>query len=59
MLADPGFILPPEFDRPITRLGRDDAGDKGGKVFLCASWASPFALGWRGRTEIWLKFIAF
>ena len=51
LLTDPRFVLPPELDRLAAGLGRNDGGDQSGMVFLCASWASGSASGWRGRTD--------
>ena len=45
LLADPCFILPPEFDRLAAGLGRNGVSDQCGKVFLCASWAELSACG--------------
>src|SRR6202012_6025994 len=56
LLADSGFVLPPEFDRLATGAGGNDGADQLGKVFLCAACASASCAGWRGRTETWLKF---
>ena len=51
LLADPGLILEPDFDRlafgPVGDLRRDGRGE----VFLNVSWASSSALGWRGLTD--------
>jgi hypothetical protein len=51
LLADPGFILEPDFDRlafgAVGELRRDCRGE----VFLNASWASSSACGWRGLTD--------
>src|ERR1700756_320601 len=56
LLADPGFVLPPELDRlPAGVLG-NGRRDEGGEVFLCASCAAASCAGWRGRVETWLKF---
>jgi hypothetical protein len=46
-------------DRLALRGIGNDGGDQRGKVFLCVSWASPSACGWRGRTEMWLKVNVF
>jgi hypothetical protein len=40
LLADAGFILPPEFDRLCLRAVRDAGRDQIGKVFLCACCAA-------------------
>jgi hypothetical protein len=37
LLADAGFVLPPELDRLATCMLGDGGGDQLGKVFLCAS----------------------
>jgi hypothetical protein len=34
LLADPGFILPPELDRLVAGMLGDCRGDQIGKVFL-------------------------
>lgn len=51
LLADPRFVLPPEFDRLAASAGRKGGVHQVGKVFLCAACASPSCAGWRGRTE--------
>lgn len=45
LLSDTGFVLPPQFQRFALGLLRKRAGDQRGKVFLCASRASPSWLG--------------
>ena len=40
LLADPGFVLPPEFDRLAASVLGNRGGDQGGEVFLCASIAA-------------------
>ena len=45
LLADTGFILPPELDRFTACMLRDGSGDQCGKVFLCAAWASTSCSG--------------
>ena len=52
LLTNPGFVLPPEFDRPPAHGFGNDLCDELGEVFLCVSWAAASALGCRGRTEI-------
>src|SRR5215218_10206474 len=52
LLADTGFILPPELDRLAARVRRDGSDDQIGKVFLCACWIAASCSGQRGRTEI-------
>ena len=51
LLADPGFVLEPDFDRlafgAVGELRRDGRGE----VFLNVSWASSSAFGWRGLTD--------
>jgi len=39
LLADTGFVLPPELDRLATGGFGDRGGDQSGEVFLCAAWA--------------------
>src|SRR5207344_901636 len=51
LLADPGFILEPNFDRLAFGAVRDLRCDCRGEVFLNASWASSSACGWRGLTD--------
>jgi regulatory helix-turn-helix LysR family protein len=51
LLADPRFVLEPDFDRLALGAIRQVLGERGGEVFLKASWASGSASGWRGRTE--------
>lgn len=45
LLADPGLILPPQFDRLGAGVLGDRLGDQAGEVFLCAAWASGSACG--------------
>lgn len=51
LLADPGLILEPDFDRlafgAVGELRRDGRGE----VFLNVCWASSSAWGWRGLTD--------
>lgn len=51
LLANPGFILPPKFDRFFARMLGDDGFDQIGKVFLCVSCAAGSCRGCRGRTD--------
>ena len=51
LLANPGFVLPPKFDRLFARMLGDCGGDQIGKVLLCASCAAGSCCGWRGRTD--------
>jgi hypothetical protein len=37
VLADAGLVLPPQLDRLVLRMRRDDGSDQIGKVFLSAS----------------------
>jgi hypothetical protein len=45
LLADTGFVLPPEFDRLAAGVLRDGGRDQLGEVFLCASWAAGSCSG--------------
>ena len=45
LLADAGFVLPPDLDRFASGRLRDGSCDQRCEVFLCASSASP---SWRG-----------
>jgi hypothetical protein len=51
LLADPGLILEPDFDRLAFGTGGDLRRDGRGEVFLNVSWASSSACGWRGLTD--------
>ena len=51
LLADPGFILEPDFDRLVFGAVGDLRHDCRGEVFLNVSWASSSACGWRGLTD--------
>src|SRR6202049_3894559 len=51
LLADPGLILEPDFDRLAFGAVRDLRRDCRGEVFLNVSWASSSACGWRGLTD--------
>jgi len=51
LLADPGFILEPDFDRLAFGAVGDLRRDCRGEVFLNVSWASSSAFGWRGLTD--------
>jgi hypothetical protein len=55
LLADAGFILKPDFDRPAGKLLRDCGARQQGEVFL----ASRSLCGCRGRTDMLLKFSFF
>src|SRR6202011_2909178 len=59
LLADAGFILKPDFDRPAGKLPRDCGARQSGEVFLKAAWASRSLCGCRGRTDMLLKFSFF
>jgi hypothetical protein len=50
LLANPGFVLPPKFNRLFTGMLRDRGFDQIGKLFLCVSAAAGSCCGWRGRT---------
>ena len=52
LLANPGFVLPPQFDRLVARVCRDAGGNQIGEVFLCASCNAASCSGHRGRTDI-------
>ena len=51
LLADAGFVLPPEFNRFFARMLGDRGFDQIGEVFLCASCAAGSCCGWRGSTD--------
>ena len=51
LLADPGLILEPDFDRLAFGAVGDLRRDCRGEVFLNVSWASSSAFGWRGLTD--------
>jgi hypothetical protein len=53
LLADPRFILPPEFDRLVLGGFGDRLRNKLVRVFCVLG--APLRLGMAGRTEIWLK----
>src|SRR6266576_1239793 len=55
LLADPRFILKPDFNRPAGKLRRDRGACQLGEVFLKASCASRSVCGCIGRTEMLLK----
>src|ERR1700747_76757 len=59
LLANAGFILKPDFDRPAGKLPRDRGAGQPGEVFLKASCASRSLCGCRGRTDMLLKFSFF
>src|ERR1700730_6025519 len=51
LLADAGFVLPPQFDQLVAYVRRDAGSDQIGEVFLCASWSAISCSGHRGRTD--------
>ncbi len=51
LLADPGLVLEPDFDRLVFGVVGELRRDRRGEVFLNASWASSSACGWRGLTD--------
>ncbi len=51
LLADPGFVLEPDFDGLAGGRRRERLGERFGEVFLKASWASRSAPGCCGRTD--------
>jgi len=51
LLTNPGFVLPPKFDRFFARMLGNDGFDQIGEVFLCVSCAAGSCCGWRGRTD--------
>src|ERR1700730_16962570 len=55
LMADAGFILKPDFNRPAGKLRRDRGARQLGDVFLKASCASRSVCGCIGRTEMLLK----
>ena len=59
LLANAGFILKPDFDRPAHKLLRDCGARQLGEVFLKASCASRSPCSCRGRTDMLLKFSFF
>lgn len=52
LLADPGLVLKPDFDRLAAGMLGDDGGKQFGEVFLCVSWAAGSCPGCCGRTEM-------
>jgi hypothetical protein len=58
-MANGGFILKPDFDRPAGKLPRDRGTRQLGEVFLKASRASRSPRGCAGRTDMLLKFNFF
>src|ERR1019366_2151048 len=59
LLANAGFILKPDFDRPAGKLLRDCGARQLSEVFLKASCAPRSLCGCRGRTDMLLKFSLF
>src|SRR3984893_11395247 len=59
LLADAGFILKPDFDRPARDLQRDCGGRQSAEFFLKAAWASRSLCGCMGRPDMLLKFSFF
>jgi hypothetical protein len=59
LLADAGFILKPDFDRPAGKLPRDCGAGQPGEVFLKAACASRSLCGCTGRPDMLLKFSFF
>jgi len=59
LLANAGFILKPDFDRPAGKLLRDCGARQLSEVFLKASCASRSLCGCTGRTDMLLKFSFF
>ena len=59
LLADAGFILKPDFDRPAGKLPRDCGARQPGEVFLKAACASRSLCGCTGRPDMLLKFSFF
>src|SRR6202040_2490745 len=51
LLADPGLVLEPDFDRLAFGAVGDLRRDCRGEVFLNVSWAAASAWGWRGLTD--------
>jgi hypothetical protein len=51
LLADPGFILKPDFDRLGFGVVGDLRRDCRGKVFLNVCWTSSSAFDWQGLTD--------
>src|ERR1700674_5288958 len=51
LLTNPGFVLPPKFDRFFARMLGDDGFDQIGEVFLCVSCAAGSCCGWGGRPD--------
>ena len=51
LLADPGFVLEPDLDRPAGVLRAEGVGSKAREVFLKASWVARSVCGCSGRTE--------
>ena len=47
LLADPRFVLEPDFDRLVFGAVGELRRDRRGEVFLNASWAASSVWGWR------------
>src|ERR1019366_9019906 len=58
-MANGGFILKPDFDRPAGKLWRDCGTRQLSEVFLKASCASSSLCGCTGLTDMLLKFSFF
>ncbi len=56
LLANPGFILPPQLYGLVARVLWDSRSNQLGKVFFCASCVAGSCTGWIGRTETREKF---
>ena len=59
LLANAGFILKPDFDRPAGKLLRDCGARQLSEVFLKASCAARSLCGCTGRPDMLLKFSFF
>ena len=52
LLADPGFVLPPDLERFAGSMRRQGGCNQVGEVFLCVCWAPASCSGWKGRAVI-------
>ena len=60
LLADPGFILEPDFYRLVFRHAGQMGAQRACEVFLNSSMIrAESCAGWRGRALTWLKPICF
>jgi len=59
LLADPGFILEPDFDCLALLQAGQMGAQRACEVFLNSSMIRASCAGWRGRALTWLKPICF